>query len=46
MASPLAPRLNMPSSRVMTLSGLPSLPAAAMVSTVPMGSAFSIRFPL
>ena len=40
-----APLLNMPSSFVITESGLPSLPAAAIVRTVPTGRAFSIFFP-
>ena len=45
MASPVAPRLYMPFSLVMTESGLPSLPAAAMVSMVPMGRALSMVLP-
>ena len=45
MASPEAPRLYMPFSLVMTESGLPSLPAAAMVNIVPTGRAFSIYLP-
>jgi hypothetical protein len=46
MASPVAPRLNIPFSLVMTESGLPSLPAAAIVRIVPTGRASVISFPL
>ena len=45
-ASPdaLAPRFIISSSLVMTESGLPSLPAAAIVRIVPIGKASSIGF--